>query len=142
MANVSQQARTQTYNTVMRNDISQIVYLYIPTENEVIRDKFKDIVGKGLNYIELHSHPTNINPSQKTLDKLGIKEPLNAVFNITKQEYEEKVGLDPVDIIRYRIGFEIQIGVMRYYEISIGNYHGAVASGQFRYVVLAGNEVT
>lgn len=139
---VSQTAIDQTYKTVMRSDISQIVYLYIPTESGVIRDKFKDIVGKGLNYIELHSHPTNINPSQKTLDKLGITQPMNAIFNITKREYEEKVGVDPIDIIRFRIGFQIQTSVMRYYEIGVANYHGAVANGQFRYITIAGNEIT
>lgn len=142
MASVSQQAIDQTYKTVMRSDISQIVYLYIPTESEVFRDRFKDIVGKGLNYIELHSHPTNINPSQKTLDKLGISQPVNAIFNITKREYEEKVGIDPLDIIRFKIGFQIQTNVMRYYEISLSNYHGAVSNGQFRYVTIAGNEIT
>jgi hypothetical protein len=126
----------------MRNDISQLVRLYIPTEDEVIRDKFKDIIGRGFNYVELHSHPTSINPSQKTLDKLGIVQSCNAIFNITKKEYEDKVGLDPVDIIRYRIGFEIQTNVMRYYEINIANYHGAISLDQFRYLAIGGIETT
>lgn len=139
---VSLRAKIKTDNTIRRYDIGQIIYLYSPTELDIIRDRFQDIIGKGLNYIELHSHPTNINPSQKTLDRLGIVQPCNAVFSISKMEWEEKVNMNPIDIIRYKIGFEIQIGTMKYYEISIANFHGAIANSQFRYIVLGGNEIT
>lgn len=138
--NVSDRARLQTQKTINRNDIGNTIRYYPPNENEVSRDTYGQVVGKGLNYIEIKAFPINVNPSGKQLDRAGVNENINVLIHISLDEFHEKVNTNPPDINRHQISININ-GVQRYYNIDSAYYTGNVNNG-YRYVMIAGIEIT
>ena len=137
--NVSERARLQTQRTINRNDVGMTIRYYPPSDSEVVRDLYDQIVGKGLDYIEIKAFPTIINPTGKQIDRAGCAEYINILCEISYPEFTEKISSNPPDINRHQISINVD-GIQRYYNIDSAYYKGNINSG-YRYVIIAGVEI-
>lgn len=139
--NVSERANKQTYRTIMRNDIGQTIKYYPSFEDQVIRDKYGDIKGNELFYIELKSFPIYLNVTDKQRERAGFKEYINAMFQVSTLEFTNKIGsLDQIDIMRHLISIDYDNRERRY-RLDSATYQGNINSG-YRYIILGGIEQT
>lgn len=143
--NQSQRAYNKTYKTIKKKGIGGIIRYYSNLELNVIRDSENDIVGYGSSYVNLFSHPRNLNPSQKDRDKAGVKEYITAIFEISVEEFRKKVNKNNLDLQSYdfnRDMVEVEfMGVLKRYNIDTVNFTGAIDNG-YRYIILACVEKT
>ncbi len=143
--NVSDRAYNKTYKTIKRKSIGGIIKYYSNTESDVIRDNQGDIVGYGNDYVELFSHPRNLNPSQKDREKAGVKEYITAIFEVSSEEFRKKVNkfnsdLSSYDYNRDMIAVDF-MGITKWYNIDTVNFTGAINQG-YRYIILGCVEKT
>ena len=139
--NVSQRANKQTYKTIARRDIGQTIKYFPSFEDQIIRDKYGDLIGNDLFYVELKSFPIYLNVNDKIRERAGFKEYINAMFYISQIEYTEKVGsLDQIDIMRHLISLDYDNRERRY-RLDSAVYQGNINIG-YRYIILGAIEQT
>lgn len=132
--NISERAINKTRETMNRYDIKRTIRYFKPTESEITRDRFNDIASRGLAYVDMTAFPCILSPSQKQRDRAGMLEHINAIFYISKQDYEEKINKRLSDIIRHRVHL-ITDSIERPFDINTAHYDGDTTD-DYRYVIL------
>lgn len=102
--NTSLLANQRTHNTIQRADIGQTIYYYAPKEAGVTRDSYRDIVGVAPTPVKLKAFPIILNPGQRVLERCGMKQGIKAIFEVSIIEWQQKIGKEPPDIVRHKIG--------------------------------------
>lgn len=78
-------------------------------EEDLERDEYGSIIDYSSLYLELSAFPVEFSPSQKTLEKVGIRENVDVIFYLSKLELDQNeisYSDNDIDTIRQIISFQ------------------------------------
>lgn len=108
--NASDLIRCNLEKVQLRTDINQTIFYQKVLEPSALRDRRNDIAGNpATGVVQIQAFRIYLNPTQKQMDRAGIKQGVSAIVWIRQDEFIQRVGSAQPDIIRDRIiikGFE------------------------------------
>ena len=104
MPNELNEALLDVYDVL--RDYGDILTVYIETEATVTKDEYGSIKTRSPDApVDLFVYPFTQNPSQKELEKVGIRESVDCIAYLSRYEVEEEKGLSlkSFDTVRGRV---------------------------------------
>lgn len=84
------------------------ITLFFEAESDVIRDEYESVISRSTSpWVVFNCHPIEVNPSQKAIEKVGIREMVDLLIYLSTYEWEQKgYSYSDLDLILDQISFQ------------------------------------
>lgn len=103
MPNELNEALLDVYDVL--RDYGDTLKIYIETNGTVTKDEYGSIISRSESgVLEFYVYPFTQNPSQKELEKVGIRENVDCIAYLSQYEFQDKnLTIKSIDSIRAKV---------------------------------------